>query len=214
MRHTAKVIIAVKKLVTTAVVFFALGISFANATFINFDELPYDTEHPEFYGNPVTDQYISQGVLFSDAYLQRYNSASESIISPPHYLLSATSMKMTFLGEAPTFVSMHVNSWRHEIIYFTFYGDSGLIASLQTKGFMGPFGEDLYEPNQLISLAATEGIRSIYVNESNPSKAGEIDDLTFTYGVPEPSLLVLFSVGLLLVLAMPRRKECSVQSRV
>lgn len=207
MRHAENVIIVVKKLATTAVFFFALGVGCANATFIDFDDLAYDPDYPLFDSHPVTDQYISQGVLFDDAYLRPYSADSESVISSPNYLLSVVSMGITFLGDAPTFVSLHVNSWRHEIIHFDFYSDSGHIASLETKGFMMMTGEDLYEPNQLISLAAAEGIRKIHINEINPSKAGEIDDLTFTYGVSESSPLVLSGLGLLLVLGMSARKK-------
>lgn len=207
MRHTVNVITVVKKLATIAVVFFALGFGFANATFIDFDELPYDPEHPEFYAHPVTDQYAAQGLVIDGGFLLQYRPGNEDIISSPNYLLAGIGMHMAFLGEAPTFVGMYVNSWRQETIYFSFYGDSGPIATLKTKGYAGPFDDVPYEPNQFISLAAAEGIRGIYVSGFySRSTAGEIDDLMFTYGVPEPSLLVLFSLGLLLVLVLRRRQ--------
>ncbi len=98
MRHTINVITVVKKIVIIAAVFFALGFGFANATFIDFDDLPYDPDYPLFYSHPVADQYISQGVLFDDAYLRPYNEVSESVISPPNYLLSAVSMGINFFG--------------------------------------------------------------------------------------------------------------------
>lgn len=208
MRHTVNVITTVKKLAAVAVVFFSVGNGFANATFIDFDELPYDPEHPEFYAHPVTDQYASQGLMIDGGFLLQYWPDGDDTISSPNYLLAGIGMHMSFLGEAPTFVSMHVNSWRQEAIYFDFYGDSGLIASLKTKGYAGPHDDVPYEPNQFISLAAAEGIRGVYVNGFyGRSTAGEIDDLTFTYGVPESSPLMLLSLGLLLVLVLRRRKK-------
>jgi hypothetical protein len=208
MRHTVKVITMVKKLAAVAVVFFAMGNGFAHATFIDFDELPYDPEHPEFYAHPVTDQYASQGLMIDGGFLMQYDSSSEAIISSPNYLLAGIGMHMSFLGAAPTFISLHVNSWRQEVIYFDFYGDSGHITTLKTKGYAGPHDDVPYEPNQFISLAVTEGIRGVYVNGFySRSTAGEIDDLTFTYGVPEPSPLLLLGVGLGLVLIMRRRQK-------
>lgn len=208
MRHTVNVIAMVKKLAAVAVVFFAMGNGFAHATFIDFDELPYDPEHPEFYAHPVTDQYASQGLMIDGGFLMQYWESSEDIISSPNYLLAGIGMHMSFLGEAPTFVSMYVNSSRKERIYFTAYSDSGLVLDQKTKGYGGPFDEVPYEPNQFVSFATNEGIRGIYVHGFyGRSTAGEIDDLTFTYGVPEPSPLLLLGVGLGLVLVMRRRQK-------
>jgi hypothetical protein len=200
MRYPVNLINAIKKIPIILIFFLTVGNGTANATIINFDDIYYDPEYPEFYGNPVSDQYVSKGLLIDGGYLQQYWSDSEGIISSPNYLLAGNHMRMTFLGESPTFVSLYVNSWRQEAIFFDVYGDSGLIMSKKTKGFSWPDDGIPYEPNQFMSFASEEGIRSINVyGFYNRSTAGEIDDLTFTYGVPEPSLLILLGLGLLML---------------
>ena len=208
MRHSVSLINRIKKYSIIVSLFFAVGHSVANATVINFDDLYYDPEHPEFYGNPVNDQYISKGLVIDGGFLQQYWPDSDEIISSPNYLLAGLGMRMTFLGEAPTFVSLYVSAWRQEAIFFDVYSDAGLILSKKSKGYSWPDEGAVYEPNQFMSFASAEGIRSINVyGFYGRSTAGEIDDLTFTYGVPEPSSLVLLGLGLLMMsIKCARRK--------
>lgn len=199
----------VKKLAMSSTILMSLVCSFSDATVIDFDDLYYDPEHPEFYGNPVNDQYTSKGLVIDGGFLQQYASSAEGVVSSPNYLLAGIGMNLIFL-EAPTLVSLYVNSWRQEAIYFEAYNESGLIDIKKTKGYAGPDDDIPYESNQFISFASTDGIKSINVyGFYGRSTAGEIDDLTFTYSVPESSPLVLLCLGLFFSLVISKRRQFS-----
>lgn len=186
--------------------FLYAGIS--HATLINFDDLYYDEEHPEFWGNPISDQYASKGLIIEDGYLMQYWAGSEDIISSPNYLLAGLSMSFNFVGDLPTYVSMYVNSFRQEAIYFEAFGASGFLEVKKTKGFAGPDDDIPYEPKQFISFTAAEGIKSITVSGFyGRSTAGEIDNLMYKYSLPEPSSVILLAVGLFSIIALGRRRK-------
>ena len=174
----------------------------AQAVFIDFDDLTYIPEYPEwpfFADTPVTDQYLSQGLLVAEGFLYPYASETDpNFISGPNYLLGGTSLGLNFVGEnLPTYVGMYVES-AGEAIFLEAYGTSGLLFSTYTAGDGGPFFSAPYTPKQYISFESVEGIKSIQMSGFYGSRtSAHIDDLTFTYAdVPEPSTFMLLLLGI------------------
>ena len=68
---------------------------------------------------------------------------------------------------------------------------------MHTPGWNGPDDNTPYIENYFVSLAAAEGISRIFIADFHAGRVSStIDNLTFTYGVPEPSTFLLFSLGL------------------
>lgn len=181
----------------------------AQAAFIDFDDLTYVPEYeewPHFSDTPVTNQYESLGLLVSDGYLMPYGSDPDSdpnFVSGPNYLLGGTTMTFSFIGQLPTYVGMHVSSYRNEAIFMQAFGESGdLVASARTSGFGGPFDDIPYVPREYITLTSPEGISRIdFWGFFNRNTSAGVDDLTFTFAeVPEPPMNILIGLGLLLVI--------------
>ena len=183
----------------------------AHAVLIDFDDLTYVPEDPEwpfFADVPLDNQYLSQGLSISNAYLLPYyfDPATDpgndpEVISGPNYLLAGgggSGMTLSFVGKLPTYVGMYVGSFSHEMIFTDAYGPSGLVASLHTAGEGGPFNDQSpYVPRQYLSFESAAGISRIDMSGWYGSRvSGYVDDLTFTYTeVPEPSSIALFGLG-------------------
>ncbi|RYY04484.1 MAG: PEP-CTERM sorting domain-containing protein [Gammaproteobacteria bacterium] len=179
----------------------------AHAVFIDFDDLTYVPEYPEwpfFADTPVTNQYESQGLVINDGYLQPYRGDTANdpdFISGPNYLLGGYTLTLNFVGDLlPTHVGMYVGSRVDESIYLDAWGASGLLDSKHTAGFGGPFDDVPYIPRQYITFDSAEGISRIFVWGFFGSRTSAyIDDLTFTYAqaeVPEPSPFILLVMGI------------------
>jgi hypothetical protein len=188
-------------------IFTSLIINNANAVFINFDYLTYVPESPEwphFADTPVTDQYVSQGLLVLDGYLNPYYYSPEGELEPdaisgPNYLLGSTAFALQFVGEKlPTYVGMYVGSGGEEAIFLEAYGASGLLGSARTEGRAPPTWDSPYEPRQYVSFEFAEGITQVNMWGAFGGRvSASVDDLTFTYAdVPEPSSFILLCLGI------------------
>jgi hypothetical protein len=204
---TIKILRSVKLyLAFTCSFFLSISANNVHAVFIDFDDLTYVPEYPEwphFADTPIADQYASQGLSVIDGFLAPYNffnpdaELGPNDISGPNYLLGGISLTLHFLGEKlPTYVGMYVGS-PQEAIFLEAYGTSGLLASAHTIGPGMPTWETPSTPRQYISFELAEGITSIQMWGSRGSRvSAHVDDLTFTYAdVPEPSPLILMCLG-------------------
>lgn len=176
----------------------------AKAVVIDFDDLVYVPTWPEdFFGDhALTDEYQDQGLLIRGGFLAEWHEGTGPSASEPNYLSAGHDLRFTFIGELPTFVSMHVSASFGQAVFLSAYSSSGLIASHTTDGWKGFDTDPLYVPNQLVSFSANEGISEISVGDFYGQRTGAmIDDLTFTYSaqVPEPSSVFLFGLGLLAI---------------
>ena len=183
----------------------------AHAVLINFDDLTYvpvDPSDPFFADVPLDNQYLSQGLSIANAFLLPYDLDSSSDpdrISGPNYLLAGASgdyMTLSFVGNLPTYVGMYVGSFSQEMIFTNAYGPSGLVASLHTAGDGGPFNDQSpYVPKQYLSFESATGVSKIEMwGWYGGRVSGFVDDITFTYtSVPEPSSLILFGLGALVL---------------
>jgi hypothetical protein len=167
------------------------------ATVIDFDDLNpvYDEEFPCWCDNPLTDQYLDQGLSIFGAWVNGANGNN--------VMLTANAATLEFVGELPTFVSMNVTSHYGDAIFLEFIGTSGYLHSITTSGWQG------YEeistpviPNEFISFNSEEGIRFINIQGFYNMRIGaSIDNLTFTHAsIPEPATIALIAIGLLGVL--------------
>lgn len=184
----------------------------AQAVFIDFDDLTYVPPADggtHFSDMPITNQYESLGLIIDGGFLWTYGSSLDpNFVSGPNYLLGGTAMTFFFVGQLPTFVGMHVFSYRNEAISIVALNASGeRVASVTTSGFGGPDHDVPYVPKEYFTLSAASGISRIdFWGFFHRSTAANIDDLTFTYAeVPEPPLGALFCLGLLLAIYRSRR---------
>lgn len=198
-----------KALVALAI---CLGLGSAQAVVINFDNLTYVPSDPDFdcfCDHPLTDEYLSQGLLIEDGFLSTYGYRDPvNVVSAPNFLLGGNQLRLRFVGALPTFVSMYVSAGLQDAVFLNAYGDHGLIDSKQTSGYAGPFNDTPYVPKQHVSFASELGISLITLESFYGSRvSADVDDLTFLYGspVPEPSSLALLSAGLLLILSLRTR---------
>lgn len=199
---------AIKNMLAAVTVFISLGLVWgtANATFINFDDLPYTIDE---YGDgnlledhPVTDEYLSKGLLITGGYLG-HDEHNPYISSSPNVLVGSDGFTLNFVEELPTFVSMRTNFIGDYdpgllAIFFDVYGPSGLLFQTHSSGDTGSPDMINAIPNELISFNSPTGISRITMsNYQHRRIAGSIDDLTFEYAdVPEPSGLILFGMGI------------------
>lgn len=195
----------VRYFVFTCSVFLTILSNNVHAVFIDFDDLVYVPEYPEwphFADTPVTDQYASQGLLIDGGYLLPYYQSPEGELEPnaisgPNYLIGGNWLDLNFVGDKlPTYVGMYVGS-AYEAIFLEAYGASGLLGSTYTKGSAPPTWDAPYEPRQYVSFEFAEGIKQIQMWGAFGSRtSAHVDDLTFTYAhVPEPSSFILMCVG-------------------
>jgi len=176
----------------------------AHAEFIDFDDLTYVPEDPEwpfFADTPVTDQYASKGLLVSDGYLLPYWSDTDpNFVSGPNYLQGGNYLQLSFVGQLPTHVGMYVSSFVQEAIFLEAYGSSGLLEAKRTGGEAGPFQTTPYTAKQYVTFDSAAGISNIQLwGYYNSRVSAVVDDLTFTYAqaeVPEPSPFILLVMGI------------------
>lgn len=205
MRSTLRSIINIKSTYILTIICSTFGmICTAKAVTINFDDLVYSSGDQEFNcwcDHPITDQYLSQGLLISDGYLARseYLNDPASIVSPPQYLMGGNILQLSFVGPLPTSVGMYVSSFFGESIYLNAFDSSGQITAAKTLGWAGPFDDTPYQPNQYVSFSSPLGFTEITVEGFYNSRvSAAIDNLTYDYAsVPEPSSLILLGLGLL-----------------
>ena len=190
----------------------------AQAVTINFDDLvftPSDSEFDCWCDHPITDQYVSQGLLIEDGYLARteYLDDPAHAVSPPNYLMGGNILQLKFVGALPTFVGMYVNSFFEESIYLNALDGAGQVTAAKTSGWAGPFDDTPYQPNQYVSFTSPLGFSQITVEGFyNMRVSAAIDDLTYEYAsVPEPSTLILLGVGLLCFACLRLRVRSSKQ---
>lgn len=175
-----------------------------NAVVINFDDLVWTPlDPPCLCDQPLTNEYESQGLIIDGGYLMAYDPNDDNVISPDNYLLGSDYLRLDFVGTLPTFISMIVNSFHEEAIYFTVYGQEGLIEQQQTDGYAGPVSTP-YRPNQQMTFTHAQGIASIAIHGFyNMRTSAKIDDLTLEYAdIPAPSTLFLLLSGLLAMIWM------------
>lgn len=190
--------------VVTAVAL-SITASLAQATFVNFDDIPYVLEEGEpgnFYDVPITDQYADKGLIVDDGYLLPDHFEDGTALES-NYLLAGNLLTLFFTGDLPTVVSMYVTSLYEDAIFLNAYNSFGFVQQIRTKGTHGELGSPDYEeespPNQFISFDVEAGISHIIVeNYYNTRVSARIDDLTFNRetSVPESSILLLFALGL------------------
>jgi hypothetical protein len=179
-----------------AAIIFTSVLSFhAHAVVINFDDLTYVPENPDFpsFGDvPLGDQYRSQGLLIDNAFLLPY-APDDDIISWKNYLLAGamgSPMTLRFVGELPTYVGMYLGGNPLGVLYTSVYDQSGVIASHEKEN--GGW--------EYVSFESATGISRIemFASQQTRVSGAVIDDITYTYAsVSEPS-----SLGLLLLAAL------------
>ena len=198
--------------VKLVLLFAGLSVNAAQAVLINFDDLKYviieDDDPDFFYEHPVTDQYLSKGLLIGNGYLAEYNENDPDIVSSPNLLIgSADFLTLYFVGALPTFVGMKVRGGLYgDASYLDAYTASGLIMHTITGGDAHSPDDPPYVQNEFISFTAPEGISEVRLSNSYGRRiVGGIDDLVYEYAsVPEPSALMLLGIGFLGI-ALQRR---------
>jgi hypothetical protein len=167
------------------------------ATVITFDDLVYNPEDTSFYSNPLSDQYLSKGLLIGNGYLVQYSSV-DPVVSSPNYLLGGDYLTLTFVGDLPTMVSMYISAWRQEVIYVNATDATGKVTAKKTTGWAGELDNTPYVPGQLISFNESNGISKINLyGYYGMRTSAEVDNLTYSYSsVPEPASIGLFVIGL------------------
>jgi hypothetical protein len=187
--------------------YFCIFLSFSNSAYavlINFDELdPLSYQGmPSGLPAPLSNEYESQGVLFKgNAYLLDWRGDGAPV-STPNYL-GGPGFGLEFIDELPTYVSFYLSSTSHMAIYIDALGPNYTFQTTSSGEDHGGWPERVGSPyihNEFFSLYSPTGISSI---EFNSRGDAHIDDLIFTYSsptqVPEPSALILFALGLLVV---------------
>lgn len=166
----------------------------AHAVLIDFDDLNpvYDSEFPCWCDNPLTDQYLSQGLLIDGAWVNGENSEN--------VMVTSNWAALRFVGTLPTFVSMYVTSQRGDAIFLDATSPDGTGESKYTSGWRGPYEEDTPGAvNELISFSSDAGISQISIaGFYNMRTEAVIDNIFYSYSaVAEPSSIALIGLGLL-----------------
>lgn len=201
----------IKKIVWPFVIGLVLVIANpANAVFIDFDDITYvpsDEMFPHFSDMPLTDQYLDKGLLIDGGFL-----VGESLPdgSNDNQLLGSNYLRLVFDGELPTVVSMYISAAHEQSVFLNAYGEGGWLSQQKTSGYAGPYDDTPYSDNQLVSFYSPEGISFITLEAFYGLRVGAVvDNLFYDYStsVPEPSLLVLLMVGLLILAAIRAKKR-------
>lgn len=165
----------------------------AFAIFIDFNDLKpvYDPDFPCWCDNPLSDEYLDQGLRVHGAWVNGDGSENS--------MLTSDWASLEFIGVLPTFVSMNITSHYGDAILLDAYSTSGFLFSKHTSGWMGlEENSTPVIPNEFITLSSDVGIKSITIQGFYGMRIGaSIDNLTFTHAsVPEPSSIALIALGL------------------
>lgn len=183
------------------------GASLANATLINFDDLPPLVGDDPTEPTPVTNQYAALGVTFQYGAIHD----GDHVLSPPNGLSDfyGPGLEIYFSGVLPTYVSFYVSSSNEDSVGINASGPAGYVSSVETDGWRGTEENSTpYRDQQFVSFAGSEISRLSLGTYYNRRGALIIDDLTFTHdvaSVPEPSMLTLFAGGIGLLILRRRR---------
>lgn len=170
----------------------------AQAVLIDFDDLTYVPEDPlfaSFSDFPLHDEYRSQGLLISNAFLLPY-AEGDDLISWENYLLAGAagnSMTLSFVGDLPISVGMYLGGTPLGVLYTNVYASSGVVASHEKR-------EGGWE---YVFFESSAGISQIemFASQQTRVSGAKIDDLTYTYAsVPEPSSLILWAFAIIVLL--------------
>ena len=172
----------------------------ALAITLTFDELnPADYEGENVETPFLTDEYESLGLVFDGAAYLHAWTQSQPAMSLPNYVIGPGFI-LNFVGDLPTYVSLFVGSSNGAAVFFDAYGLEGYHESKRTDGEIHGMSWEQstpYVPNQFVFFNSPTGISSI---ELSGQSDAFIDNLTFTnehdVAVPEPSTLLLFTLGL------------------
>ncbi|RYG00494.1 MAG: PEP-CTERM sorting domain-containing protein [Chitinophagaceae bacterium] len=182
------------------------------ATTISFDDIiPIPPEEGEncFCPQPITDEYLSKGLLINNGALGSSTLPSPEGVSPSQALMGlGGGLWLEFVNDLPTFVEFFASAAFDQAVFVEFYGLSGtLLHKTHTDGWLwGDVGTP-YVENQRVAFNSAEGISSIYINAAYNLRVGAtIDDLTFISEVPESSTIGLLGLGLF-GLSMSRRRK-------
>lgn len=179
----------------------AISSSYASAVVINFDDI--ERVHPDpddnFWADqPITDQYLSQGLIINNGYLNSYDSWSEYFVSGPNYLQGGDYVSFSFVGKLPKYVSMFVTAPSKDVAYLGAWCADGSVIWEETPGWAGPDHDTPFKGKNLITFYSDAGISRINISSFyNLRTSAMIDDLTFLYEVPEPTPAFLLGFGLL-----------------
>lgn len=191
--------------VKTLALFFLImlgSVNPARAALITFEEFPYIPNDPEslvWFDFPLTDQYLSEGVLIEGGYLWR-RYPLENNLDNPQYLFGGNFMRLRFVGDRlPNYVAMTVSSAFNYANVINFYGPDGHLFEMITPGSTGY--DEPYQHDAPISFSSATGISEITFRGYFNTRWGTlVDNLVFesspTVGAPEPRLLFLFFCGL------------------
>lgn len=186
-------------LLFSALAFFSIGK--AQAITIDFEDLnPTDFMGGEGEGyTPLTNQYESLGVIFEGgAYL-----AGE--VGKPFNSVDGPGFGFYFIHDLPNYVSMYVGSAGRLKMGVSIYGVNGhLETKITDGGVRGINWEDStpYRDNQFVSFYVEEGISYVHVASQ---QTAYMDNLSFDVVVPEPGILILFCLGLVIIYLHRRR---------
>lgn len=182
------------------------------AVTIDFDDLdPYSYLHDGDL-SPLTDEYLSLGVVFeSSAYLVDESWGFQPAYSSPNFV-AGPGFGFRFVGVFPTHVSMYVGSGSGSRVWVDAVGPGGYKETWLTDGELHGMMVDEsdstpYRPNQFVFFDSAWGISSIGLSSQGDTT---IDSLTFTNSssVAEPHAAMLLALGLT-GLAWQRRRNSS-----
>ncbi len=190
-------------LISTAIFLFSLCTS-AHAALIDFDDLNQNSYITDEGLRPLSNEYQPLGVIFSSsAYLLTWQDY-DTPLSLPNYV-SGPGFSFDFVGDLPTHVSMYISNSIGYAVNVNAFGPNNFHKSITTAGAISGMTDDEGTPyiaNQFIFFHSLAGISSISLD----GQAGaSMDNLIFTSIVPEPSVLVLFGLGIFAIILRNRK---------
>jgi hypothetical protein len=188
--------------VAALVLFILLGVREARAGTIYFDVWPDST--------PLTNQYISYGVIFSNATVITAGKSLNEYEFPPY-----SGSNVVFDDGGPMTVSFYSPGASYFGAYFTYtvpltlsFYDSldnleGTISSAFSSN-MALSGDPGSSPNEFMTFSWASGISEAVITGDPSGTSFVMDDLTANAAtaataVPEPSTLLLLGSGLLAI---------------
>lgn len=182
----------------------------AHATLITFDDLIFAPTTGCFCDQPITNQYASLGLLVNGGFLAQGGPA---VVSPLNYLLGSNSLTLSFLDPLPTLVTLYVSAVSADVIYLNAYSATGLVQTVNTQGWAGPFNNTPYTPQQFVSLSNVGGISQVNLQGFyNRRLEASVDNLFFGAPtvVPAPPIFPLMGIGLLAWIFLARRRRANI----